>query len=298
MSLIIRMILRSAAVVSITAVVCLSADAKEHGIPKSAPAFAKFVARFIQEAAPEARVSVSGRLRLEVETPNGGNTTDLHNIYSTCRKDPDNCDAELTNFVAGAIQVYRSAKIKPLRDKLRIVIRPYAYIGSILSNPKRDKPIAVHLVGDDWILVVIDEEKFIAYLDETELPSVALTAKTALAAAFANTRERLQKSLQDELRNGPCRGIMGGDIYTASIAAFPDLWAAAARQKCHGDLLIAVPASDVVVFADGTYPDAVKTVAGIADGIMAKEGKPFSDAVFRWTPNGWIVAQGPSAQVK
>src|SRR5262249_34608840 len=78
--------------------------AKREGVPKSAPAFTKFMARFIQAAVPEAKVQIVGRLRLDVEMPKEGYTTDLHNIYSTCQRDRDNCDANATLFVAAAVQ--------------------------------------------------------------------------------------------------------------------------------------------------------------------------------------------------
>ncbi len=272
--------------------------AKREGTPKSAPAFTKFMARFIQQAVPEAKVQIIGRLRLDVEMPRDGHTTDLHNIYNACQRDRDNCAAEVTYFVAQSVQVYRAADIQPTRDKLRIVVRPSAYMAMIRANPKRDKPIATPLVGDYWTIAVIDAPTSITYMDENDLPGVALTSKAAFALASKNTRLRLHQSLQEELRKGPCRGIMGGDDYTASIVAFPDLWADAATHKCHGNLLIAIPATDVIVYSDGSKPGAISEIANYADRIMAKDGKPFSDAVFRWTPKGWVLAQGPSGRTK
>jgi hypothetical protein len=271
-----------------------NADARAtRGIPKSAPAFTKFVARFIQDALPSAKVTVIGRLQLDVEAPNGGHTTDLHNVYSTCQRDPDICDQEVTVFVAQAVVGYKASNSPPTRVALRVVVRPSAYVAALRVNPKRNRPIAAPFAGDYWMIAVADRPASIAMLDENDLAALKLTPKDAFAAALANTRQALHQSLEEELAKGPCRGILGGDPYTASTVAFPNLWAAVAH-RCGDNLLVSVPASDVVLYMDGSKSGALESITRYADKIVAHAERPFSDAVFRWSPTGWVPVPPPA----
>jgi uncharacterized protein YtpQ (UPF0354 family) len=219
----------------------VAADAKDRGIPKSAPAFTKFVAGFIQEAMPEAKVAVIGRLQLDVETPHGGHTTDLHNVYAACHRNPDNCIVEVTEFVGDMIVLYKQGDAVVTRDALRIVVRPSAFVAAVRANPKRNKPLVAQLAGDYWMMAMADQGTTVAVLDENDLATLKLTAKDAMALAIANTRKLLQQSLTKELAMGSERGMLGGDYYVSSTVAFRDLWAPAAHAF-KDNLLMAIPA--------------------------------------------------------
>ena len=267
------------------------ADAREtKGVPKSAPAFTKFVAVFIRQALPSATVSVTGRLVLDVDAPNGRHTTDLHNVYSICRRNPDLCDAEVTTFVADVVYAYKAKATGPSRATLRFVVRPSAYVAALRVNPKRNRPIAMPLAGDFWVIAVDDRPTMIAMLDENDLAALNLSPKEAMMLAVANTVDALEPSLQKELSTD-CRGILNGDPYTASTALFIDDWQKAA-QRCHG-MYIAIPAADVVLYTDGSKPGEMKSFVDYANNVVAKAEKPFSGAVFRLTDKGWVPVPPP-----
>jgi len=267
------------------------ADARQaNGIPKSAPAFTKFVARFVEQALPGAKVTIVGRLQLDVEPPGGQrHTTDLHNVYSVCNRNPETCDAEVTTFVADMVYVYKTKDAAPSRATLRFVVRPSAYVAALRVNPKRNRPIAMPFAGDYWVILVDDRPTTIAMLDENDLAGLNLSIKDAKTLAFVNTLDALGRSLHKELSTG-CRGILNGDSYTASTVVFIDEWLAAA-QRCHGDMYVAIPASDVVLYTVGTAD--MKSFVDYANQIVAKAEKPFSSAVFRLTDKGWVPAALP-----
>jgi len=273
----------------------VAADAEDRDIPKSAPAFTKFVAAVIQEAMPESKVSIIGRLRLDVEAPHGGHTTDLHNVYAACQRDRDNCIVEVTEFVGDMVVLYKQGDAVVTRNALRIVVRPSAYLAAIRANPKRNKPLAAHLTGEYWMIAMVDQKTTVAVLDENDLAALKLTAKDAMALAIDNTRKLLQQSLTKELAMGSERGMLGGDYYVSSTVAFRDLWAPAAHAF-KDNLLMAIPAGDVVLYSDGNRPSAIQTIVHEADDVMAHAEKPFSDSVFRWSPGGWIPVPLPARE--
>jgi uncharacterized protein YtpQ (UPF0354 family) len=267
-----------------------AADAREpKGVPKSAPAFTKFVGVIIMKTLPGTMVTVSGRLRLDVRPPSGKlHTTDLHNIYSLCQRVPDRCEDEVTNFVADSAYNYKNEYTGPSRATLRVVVRPSAYVAALRVNPKRNRPITVPLVGDLWIIVVNDLPTSVAMLDENDLAALNLSAQDALSMAMSNTKAALEKSVHETLLKGCTGGLFGDATYVASAAAFPDLWADAA-QRCNGTLFISIPGPDAILFTDGTKSNTVAVLAKYSAKIAAEDEKPFDNSVFRWTPKGWAL---------
>lgn len=270
-----------------------SARASDTEIPRTPPEFSAFVADLIHEAMPAVKVSVTGPLQLDAETPNGDHIIHLDNVHSACLRNPDDCAAEVANFAASAVELFKEGGISHTRDALRIVVRPSAVVAEIRAASRRNKPLAAHLAGDYWVVAVFDAPTTIAYVDEADLAGLKLTPSEALIVAEDNTRRALRRSVQEQVAMGPCKGILGGDLYVASALAFPDLWAGAAK-RCHNVLLVSAPASDALVYVDGTMDGALNSIVRVADDIVAHDEKPFSDAVFRWTSNGWIPAPMPA----
>ncbi len=266
------------------------ANAEERGIPKSVPAFTKFVAEFVQEAMPQAKVTVTGPLQLDVDVPGGGHTTYLNNIYATCQRNRDTCIVDVTGFVGEMVALYQEAPAAPTRSALRVVVRPSAYLAQVRAHPGRNRPIAAPLAGDLWLVAVEDRPTTIEILDEDDLGALKLTAKDALALAIANTRRTLARSVQNEFARDTRRGVLGGDLYTASALAFSDLWAAEAHV-CKDNLLVAVPSDNAVFYTDGSGPGAMQSLRHVADDFMATADKPFSNQVFRWSGKGWMPVQ-------
>ena len=94
----------------------------------------------------------------------------------------------------------------------------------------------------------------------------------------------------------PGEGVAGlrGDDYVASLLALPDLWTPLA-ERFDGQLYVAAPASDYVIFADARAKGNAAEMARFAGEIARAAKRPLSTDVFEWTPTGWEVvdlAQG------
>jgi hypothetical protein len=258
------------------------------GIPKSAPAFSKFMAEFIREAMPQAKIAIAGRLRLDVEMPGGKKTADLHDVFNACHRDPDNCPQATTEYVAAVIIAFKapSAQPKPAapRADLRIIVRSAAYVDAIRGN----HPLTAPLAADLWLLVVKDEGERVAILTEGDLPALAVTSQSAFAAASENSKA-WSKSVVRDIAKKRCAGILGGDYYITSIVAFSDIWAPVAH-RCHDNLIVAVPDSGSVVYGDASSrEDGLSFVQSAANKLLATADKPVSATVLQWTPKGWAM---------
>jgi uncharacterized protein YtpQ (UPF0354 family) len=83
--------------------------------------------------------------------------------------------------------------------------------------------------------------------------------------------------------------MLTDDAYQSSRILFHEDWSSVATQY-GGHLIVAVPASDVVIFGRESDPVAVKAVANLARKMFDDAQHPVSTKVFRWTATGWDIA--------
>ena len=76
---------------------------------------------------------------------------------------------------------------------------------------------------------------------------------------------------------------------SSSRLIFHEDWAPIA-EKLEGRLIVAVPASDTIVFGKEEDAAALDAMAALAAEMTRKAERPISKSVFRWTPDGWQVA--------
>lgn len=264
-----------------------SASAATHRIPRTTGAFTRFVARQFRAALPSANIKVVHRLALNVAaTPSGTHLTDLHTLYSTCRRNADVCGDEMEAFVTQMTTLYETPNAPLQRSALRIIVRPYAYVEHLRAT-STPNPIAAPLYGNYWMIAVADHPTAIQMLDARDLAPLKLSAGEALAIGKKNmtgaVRAFLEQGLEGRSNIG---GLLSGDSYESSAFAFPELWAPLAHA--FGDnLLVSVPSSDVVLFSEGGQPHAETSMIESAKYIMARAERPFSPALFRWSRTGW-----------
>jgi uncharacterized protein YtpQ (UPF0354 family) len=93
--------------------------------------------------------------------------------------------------------------------------------------------------------------------------------------------------VEDRPRGGI--GLITGDTYESSRLLFAESWAELAKRM-HGKLLVAVPATDVVLYESASRKHAVEELTKAATEVASRANRPVSVAVFRWTPGGWELA--------
>jgi uncharacterized protein YtpQ (UPF0354 family) len=81
-------------------------------------------------------------------------------------------------------------------------------------------------------------------------------------------------------------GYIRGDYYEASRLTLHDEWAPLAK-KAKGSLIVAVPAIDVVLYADSGREQAMRAMTAVALDVVSKAQRPISAMLFKWTPEGW-----------
>jgi len=214
----------------------------------------------------------------------------LDRINSVCLADPDHCDAVLEDFVAKVAQLVKNRAAAPSKEQLRAVVRPVEYLHEIRRGLGTQEVVAAPLVGDLVVMCFFDKPTAMLGATISDLKSLGLTSDDAIALCKRNVKSALPP-LQSQIKSLPDRsfGTLTDDPYQSSRLIFHDDWAPVAAEF-GGHLIVAVPASDIVIYGKEQDTVALKAMASVAKKLFEQAQRRISTKVFRWTPTGWDVA--------
>ncbi len=255
--------------------------------------FTAHAAALFAKALPNAKVAVKGPLALSIAMPGrSAESMSLDNVYAFCLRNPQACEKGLVSHVASMAASYKAPDtIEP--SQLRAIVRPAAMVEAADKAYARHGGASVseRLIGGLWVMCAQDRPGAVAILNANELAKLKLSREQALAACKQNVETSLPP-LEPFRRDYPWPGVnlVAGDPYVSSWLIFPERWTGIA-ESVDGDLLVAAPANDALIYANGRDNDAVAALAEAAAFVAARAQKPLSTAAFRWTPTGWEEAK-------
>jgi hypothetical protein len=259
-------------------------------VPIDEDGFTAFVAKLTEKAYPDGTVTIAGPLHLEIKRGEESWASYLSTLYSYCRRNPAGCEATVAEQVQQLAVAKMAKPTPPEASALRVVIRPSAYVAQIAQRlGGNDKPSAKRIVGNLWVVAVLDHPTTVSILKPRDLDALHLSAEEAFARAKENTKADIAERVPESVTDGDEIGVLPGDTYEASLLAFPEIWAPLA--KSFGEqLIVAVPGAHMMLFSKSNAPDAVDALTKMAEVSMQGEQRPLSSVVYRWTKDGWIEA--------
>ncbi|HLH11409.1 MAG TPA: hypothetical protein VKV77_05955 [Methylovirgula sp.] len=271
-----------------------AAPARAQGVPGDEAGFTAYVANAFQKLAPNATVRIAGPLHLTIKQNGQTWETHLGNIYSYCRRNSaDECAGALELHLDRIVAAHNEGETRVSRSDLRVVVRQKEYVDEIKEHlGDSGDPIAEPLCADLWVLGVADQPDTIRMLQPSDLTALDLSPDEILALAKQNTKaeERGRVPTVKDAHKGEA-GVLIGDTYTASLFAFPELWAPLAHA--FGGLIVTAPSSDQLLFMPDDGPGAAAALRKIAEVDFETAMRPLSQAVCRWTENGWVEVSLP-----
>lgn len=254
--------------------------------------FTEEVARRVRAASPELDVQVLGELNLGINiVDDGGNRAFLNNAYQmyqgeSARNRSDLIDRFVHSFAEAAAGLERS------RDAIIPIIKDRGWLEEIRESMQRmgSEKIQNNVyeeINDDLVVVyAIDTPSNIAYLNPDELEGLGVQREELRALAVRNLRGLLPGL---EVHRGDLVSMVTADgNYEASLLLFADLWERE-REKLRGVPVAAVPARDLLFFADSAKPDAITHLRQLATKMHAEASYALTDRLFilregRWLP--------------
>jgi len=273
----------------LVSVLALGGAGHAQDMPSDADGFTAAIARLYRERAPDLETRIVGPLELTVKSASGVEKVYLNAIFSACARNRDSC----AMIVARQVEAMNGglvARSAPALSEIRITVRPSAYVDELVAlRPAGEEVVAEPLVDDLWMLGVRDEPTTIATLSRGDLDALKLSADQALELGKRNLEGTVRRLIAEAVE----RGVVGvnrfqGNEYTASLLAFPELWTPLA-EAFQGELYVAAPASDTVVFADARSDKGKADMSAMVVSLLTHARRPISPAIFQWTPTGWEV---------
>ena len=253
--------------------------------------FTEEVARRVRLAAPQLDVQVVKALELAINmSEDGGNRAVLDNAYQmyqgeSARKRSDVIDRFVRSFAEAAAGLERS------RDAIIPIVKDRGWLEEIrLSMQRMGSGKAQENVYEDIndaliVVYAIDTPSNIAYLSPDELESLGVQREDLRALAVRNLRGLLPGI---EVHRGDLVNMITADgNYEASLLLFADLWERE-REKLRGEPVAAVPARDLLLFADSANPDAVAQLKQLASKMRAEATYALTDRLFVLREGNWL----------
>ncbi len=213
--------------------------------------------------------------------------------YEYCRNNAGDCERMAGEYLAGVVQAAaESGATKPEPSQLVPAVRNRADVESYRERAEGilEEPIA----GELFVVYMVDSPKSARVVDGKTVAELGLSPEQVKTRAFRNLGEQLPK-LSTLIRPGDGQAI--GEVrldnyYTSSLLLPHSVWKDVARSF-DDKLLVAVPAPDVLLYAQELSPSVVRALSARAHEVFTKSPRGTSATVLRWTAAGWTVAQEP-----
>lgn len=190
------------------------------------------------------------------------------------------------NTAAGSIQDQMRA---PDAQSIRVMVGPRAGFESEAGpRPARGPQILERpCVGDLVCVLSADHPGSPRYLDPRHLAQLQLTEDQAFALGEANVRTKLRpvSALAAPTAEHPIQFLDYSPFESSRLVLGSDWTSLAARMG--GELIAAIPAANLFVYARGGSPAAVHALREFAEAAYPSADRPLSTTVFRWTSRGW-----------
>jgi hypothetical protein len=154
---------------------------------------------------------------------------------------------------------------------------------AIARSKSAPGPVYAELAGDVVIMIVEDRKDTSRYIMSGEGKRFGLSSQDMMDLARENLKRRVARLQIEE--HGPVRSLSFDADYNAALILLPEVWSAIPNLPA--DLVVAVPARDIVAFGDGADPEAVAILRRIAQ--MPSDGYPVTKLLLQRVRGRWMV---------
>jgi hypothetical protein len=233
----------------------------------------------------EVPIVVKGPLVLSV----GSLQANLARVYALCRKTESACAAEANRYAKGVAQVVKADNAPIDKAAVRLVIRSSEYIKRAQASFGADgpslqfRPLVEGLVS----VAVLDTPRAIRPLDERDLTKLQVSQDQLFELARQNLHASL-KPIAETAKPATAGqiGTLPASFYEVGRVAVHADWEPLASAQ-NGTLLVALPATDMVLYISESSATAVDALRTLAKNAASRSPNPLSPVVLRWTKERW-----------
>ena len=242
-------------------------------------AFTDEIARALTAALPSTKVTIKDDLELELSDRSGlKRTLRLANGYQDYSLDPTRF-GEVVQAIVAALSRSGSGQAKLDPSRIVPVIKDRQWLLGLQQTLKARGVEQEHLwerLNDELVIVYAEDDPTrMSYL--TTQDDIGVSREELRALAVDNLRRMLPKI---EMRsNGEVLLISAGGDYETSLLLIDEIWSGG-QVKVNGDIVVAVPARDVLLVTGSRNPAGVKQLRELAAKFAAEGPYGLTDTLF------------------
>lgn len=243
--------------------------------------FAEEIARRLRALLPGRQVERVAPLELVIASTDGNQRVFLDNAYRAYLPEDAAGREELIGRYVASYAEASAGGLARSREAIVPIVKDRAWLEEIRAMRAQSGRTddAVHEDINEALIVAyaIDTPSNIAYLNEDDLRELGVQPSELRALAIRNLRHLLPRI---EVQRGERLGMVVADgNYEASLLLFDDLWARESA-RLRGVPVVAVPARDLLLFADSADREAVEQLAAVARQLHDEASYALSDRLF------------------
>ena len=241
--------------------------------------FTQEFARALAKAMPSASVKVTGDMQVTVKAASGREWgVFLGNTYQDYKRDPGLFD-EIVQAYAARLTQPPANEAKLDRSRIVPVIKDRKWLADLHTSLKAKGVEQEHLsesFNNELVIVYAqDDPNRMRYLTTGEGDGIAREELKALAVT--NLKRLLPKI--EMRRIGDIMLISAGGDYEASLLLIDDIWSSG-QIKVDGDIVVAVPARDVLLVTGSRNRTGLKKVRELAAKYVAEGRYELTETLF------------------
>ena len=250
------------------------------------------VARRLAAKMPDAKVTVIGEFELSVKEASGRERgVNLRNRYSDYRSKRTTLDKIVDGYYAALNESSSQGAAAPAHKRIVPVIKNHAWLADN-ERSLRARGMTARFLFDEF-----NEELVIVYaLDEANRTRY-LMANERLPVERKDLRRLAVQNLGDILPDVQMRQLEGvvllkaGGDYEASLLLFDGIWRDG-PVKVDGDIIVAVPAKDVLLVTGSNNREGIETLRVVAAKLKAESRYEITDTLFVYRDGRFVKFAG------
>jgi uncharacterized protein YtpQ (UPF0354 family) len=235
-------------------------------------AFTEEIAKALRTAVPSVTVTVERDLEIELRYPNGQNiTAELTTSYNAYAKEPQRLKGLIDLHIERlATDEWTKAQVKLDHSTIVPVVKNRKWLEDaerqIIAAGVQQKQLVEDFVDDLVVAYAEDTPKMFRYIARHEYKG----KWEHLRPLALQNLKRLVPKIEIRGMNQYVTVVSAGDDYTSSLLLVDPFWSSPERFKVRGDVVVAIPARDVILVT-GSASGKIKEFRGLVANLYAQE---------------------------
>lgn len=261
--------------------------------PAPQDGFAQRLAAAVRAANPGATAKIDDPRTLTVKLKGRDDltiSTDRVDQFCAANSATD-CESERAAFVRNTVASLATNYDGVTREQLRVLVRADDYIAgyrALLDKGTQGMLVTRPVAPGVTAVLAADFPTTTRMVNSSDLDKLGLTNETALALGEKQTVADLPPVPKLAEIKGKLIAVSGFD-YGASLILLPERWHDLAVAS-GGTLFVAVPSDGEVLIGTATR-DELPPLRTMVANSLAHARRGISGQVYRWSPQGWVVAE-------